>query len=236
MIGGETMRRAGGIIFIIIGVILLFIALGLNDLLVSPVILIFVSFLCWRFYYRRTAIFFLIIGALALIDVKLWTLLFSFLLFYMSYKLLWTKDKRLLHETRTRKEDQNLNWEKTFSIQNQSFIRKLRLGDMQYELFDIHATNEIQNIHLDLSKAIIPEGETNLILNGIAGRVHLYLPPDLDVSISSSVTLGECEVLGKKRQGIRNQLQATSNTYDEANRKVQISISFLIAEIQVRYL
>jgi lia operon protein LiaF len=231
------MRRTGGILFFAIGVILLFVTMGLNDLLVSPVILIFASFLCWRFYYRKIAIFFLVIGALSLIDVNLWALLFSFALFYASYKLLWTKkDKKSTNEVETGRDDQNLQWEKRFTKYDQAFYRKFRLGEMQYELFDLHATNAVQSIYLDLSRAIIPEGQTSLTLNGVAGRVYLYLPADLDVSISSSVVFGECEVLGKKKMGIHNHLQVTSQKYTEANRKVKISISFLLADVQVRYL
>ncbi|MCH5585013.1 cell wall-active antibiotics response protein LiaF [Shimazuella sp. AN120528] len=231
------MRRTGGIFFFIIGVILLFVAMGLNDLLVSPVILIFASFLCWRFYYRKIAIFLLVIGGLALIDVNLWALLFSFALFYASYKLLWTKkEKKTGNEIDSNKEDHNLHWEENFTKYDQAFYRKFRLGDMQYELFDLHATNEVQSIYLDLSRAIIPEGETSIILNGVAGRVYLYLPADLDVTISSSVVLGECEILGKKKMGLHNPFQVTTEKYTEANRKVKISISFLLANVQVRYL
>jgi lia operon protein LiaF len=230
------MRRTGGIIFFAVGLLLLFTALGLNDLLISPVILIFAGMVCWRFYYRKIAVFLLIIGALSLIDVKLWALLFSLFFLYFGYRLLWSKNKIGSKDVQAEKEHNNLNWDKSFSIQNQSFIRKLRLGDLQYELYDIHATNEVQNIHLDLSRAIIPEGETSIILNGLAGKVYLYLPLDLDVSITAATTLGECEVLGKKQYGIRNQMQVSSQTYEEANRKLKISISFLIADIQVRYL
>jgi lia operon protein LiaF len=228
-------RRTGGIFFFVIGVILLIVAMGLDDLLVNPVILIFASFICWRFYYRKTAIFLLIIGALSLIDVNLWALLFSFLLFYFSYKLLWNNKGKSSIEDST-KEDQNLQWEKSFSKYDQAFYRKFRLGDMQYELFDLHATNAVQSIYLDLSRAIIPEGETSFTFNGVAGRVYLYLPADLDVSISSSVLFGESEILGKEKMGIHNQIQVNSQKYADANRKVKISISFLLADVQVRYL
>lgn len=229
------MRRTGGIFFFVIGVILLFVAMGLDDLLVSPVILIFVSFICWRFYYRKIAVFFLIIGALSLIDVNLWALLFSIIFFYFSYKLLWNKKEKTSTNDSIR-DDRNLQWEKSYTKYDQAFYRKFRLGDMQYELFDLHATNIVQSIYIDLSRAIIPEGETSLTLNGVAGRVYLYLPADLDVSISSSVLFGESEILGKEKMGIHNQLQVTSQKYAEANRKVKISISFLLADVQVRYL
>ncbi|WP_051272125.1 cell wall-active antibiotics response protein LiaF [Shimazuella kribbensis] len=231
------MRRAGGIFFFAIGVILLFFAIGLHDFLVSPVVLIFASFICWQFYYRKVAIFLLIFGGLALIDVDLWTLLLSVVLFYTSYKLLWSnKDKRVGIDNETARDDLNLHWEQSFTKYDQALYRKFRLGDMQFELFDLHATNAIQHIHLDLSRAIIPEGETTITLNGVAGRVFLYLPPDLDVSLSTSVLLGESEVFDKKKMGFHNSLQATSQKYVEANRKVKISISFLLADVQVRYL
>jgi len=169
--------------------------------------------------------------------VNLWALLFSFVFFYASYKLLWTKkDKKTFDDSHMGKDDQNLHWEKSFTKLDRVFFRKFRLGDMQYELFDLHATNEVQSIHLDLSRAIIPEGETTITLNGLAGRIYLYLPPDLDVSISTSVLLGECEVFGKKEIGLHNQLKAASQKYTQANRKVKISVSFLLADVQVRYL
>jgi lia operon protein LiaF len=228
------MRRMIGIVLFVIGIIILCIALGLDELLVSPILLIIAGVICWRYHYRRLSIFFFTCGVLALLNVDVWKLIMAILFLYFGYRLLVNRPKKEPYDVFASKANSDIEWGK--SPCDNSFIGELHLGDQQYELNDIHVSQGFSSIHIDLSRAIIPEGETSLIINGVVGQVLLYLPYDLDASISASVTVGECEVLGRKQGGLKNKLYAITKGYEESTRKVKLSISFFVAEVHVRYL
>lgn len=228
------MRRMLGVVLFVVGIILFFISIGLRNLLVSPVMLVIVSYFSWRLHYRRLAIFFIICAILALVEIDVWKLIMSVLFIYFGYRLLTNRSKAEPYDVYSSKTSNDINWSKP-SCSN-SYFEELYLGNQQFELKDIMISSGITNIHIDLSRAIIPEGETTIILNGMVGQVQIYLPYDLEASIAASVMVGGCEVLGKKQGGLKNQIYATTKGYEVATRKVKIVTSLLIAEVHVRYL
>lgn len=224
------MRRASGIFLFVAGVIVLLMAIRIDKMLISPVILLFLSLVLWRFYFRKTAGFLVLASALSLIDVHIWALLAAAIAVIVGYQLLWPKK----HEE-TRRLEHRLVWEQQRQKSDRSFYRKLHLGDVGYELFDLNATNEIQHISLDLTRADIPNRQLTWTINAVAGRVYVHVPKDLAISVTATTLLGECEVLGKKEAGIHNHLQVASTDYLQETRKLQLSISLVLGEVQVIY-
>lgn len=227
------MRRLIGMVLFGVGIILFFVSIGLHDLLVSPLLLLVASLICWRYYYRRLAMFFLVCAVLAIIDVDIWHLLMALILLYFGYRLLTNRSTSKSLELPSSKTNNDLEWG-TFC--GKSILGEVSLGDQQFELKDITISSAVCNVHIDLSRAIIPEGETTIIINGLVGQVQLYLPYDLDATVATSVLVGGNEVLGKQLVGLNNRLQATTKSYETAMRKVKISASLLGAEVHVRYL
>lgn len=117
-----------------------------------------------------------------------------------------------------------------------SLIGDLHLLHHRFELGDMNISNGIGDIKIDLSKAIIPEGETTIAISGLIGDVDIYVPQDLEISTAAAVTIGDLEVLGHKQGGISRQIDLTTNGFKEADRRVKISVSLFIGDIDVRYL
>jgi predicted membrane protein len=223
-------RRASGAFLFIIGIIILFMAIQIDKILISPVILLFLGLILWRFYFRKTAGFLVLASALSLIDVNIWALLAAAIVITIGYQLLWPKK----HEENPRLEHR-LVWEQQRPKSDRSFYRKLQLGDVGYELFDLTATNEIQYISLDLTKAQIPNRQLIWTINAIVGRVYVHVPKDLPIAVTATTMLGECEVLGKKEAGFHNHLQVASTNYLQETCKLQLSVSLVLGEVKVIY-
>jgi lia operon protein LiaF len=89
---------------------------------------------------------------------------------------------------------------------------------------------------LDLSKAIIPEGESAIVISGLIGDVDIYVPDDLDVSVAATVSAGYLDILGHHQGGVNRQIMLETKGYEQARRKVKISISLLVGDVGVRQL
>lgn len=117
-----------------------------------------------------------------------------------------------------------------------SLIGDMHLMSHRFELNDMNFSYGIGDVKIDLSKAIIPEGESTVVISGLIGDVDIYIPYDLQVSISASATIGDLEILGYKQSGFNRQIHLSTNDYELARRKVKISVSSFIGDIDVRYI
>lgn len=117
-----------------------------------------------------------------------------------------------------------------------SVVGDLHLINHRFELEDMNMSSGIGDVKIDLSKAIIPEGESTIAISGLIGDVDIYVPYDLDVAVAGSVTLGDLKVLGHKQGGFNRQINMATRGYEQADRKVKISISIFIGDIDVRHL
>lgn len=117
-----------------------------------------------------------------------------------------------------------------------SLIGDFHLLDSRFELSDMNLSYGIGDVKIDLSKAIIPEGESSIVISGFIGDVDIYVPYDLDISVNASATFGELKVLGYKQGGVNRQIGLSTKGYDQAATKVKVSISTFIGDVDVRYL
>ncbi|HET7627529.1 MAG TPA: cell wall-active antibiotics response protein LiaF [Bacillales bacterium] len=115
-----------------------------------------------------------------------------------------------------------------------SLIGDTHLLSDRFELEDFNAANGIGDVKIDLSKAIIPEGESTIAISGLIGDVDIYIPSDLEVSVAGSIIFGDLEVLGHRQGGFNRQMNVTTKRYEQAARKVKISVSVLIGDVDVR--
>lgn len=144
-------------------------------------------------------------------------------------------EERATHSARSEPEEEPPHVRLEIPHDQRSWVGDLHL-DYQFELKDMTLSCGIGDVKIDLSKAIVPEGETTVDISGFMGDVDIYVPYDLDVSTVVSVTFGNLEILGYKQGGINRQLRLATKGYEQARRKVKISVSMLIGDVDVRYL
>ncbi len=131
-------------------------------------------------------------------------------------------------EKESRKRDY---FESTF---HRSWIGDIHYTGEAFELKDITIWNGLGDVRFDLSKAIIPEGETVIVVQGIIGQIDFFVPDDLALSIQASSLLGDISLFHEKHSGINKQLSVASKGYKLASRRVKLVLSTMVGEVKVK--
>lgn len=117
-----------------------------------------------------------------------------------------------------------------------TFIGDFHLTSGRFELTNLHIWHGIGDVVIDLSRALIPEEETLLVVKGWVGDLTIYVPVDLPVSVNAAVTIGDLEVFGHRQGGLNRQVMMRSEHFDNAPRKVKLILSLHIGDIDVKYI
>lgn len=93
--------------------------------------------------------------------------------------------------------------------------------------------NAIGDYKIDFSKAFIPEGNTPIHIGGWIGDVHILIPEHIPVSIDAVVKTGDIKLFGQRADGFNRQLHFVSEDYEDATRKLSITIDLKIGDIRI---
>ncbi|GAE30382.1 cell wall-active antibiotics response protein LiaF [Alkalihalobacillus hemicellulosilyticus] len=242
-----------GIIIAIIGLNLLFNSFHLSmGSLIGPLIFILLAIFFYQKGHRFLSLLFFIIFLTVVFDfifsINFFSLFIAGVAIYFGVRLLRSNNKdnqKNIYETKW-ETDENDQKEEEPRQEHSAFhndapiIRRSIIGEVDYresfELRDMTVWNGIGEVRLDLSRAIIPEGETVVIVQGFIGEVQVYIPDDLAVSVQASTILGEVAVLHERHSGINPNLSITTKGYKESSRRVKLILSTSIGEVKVRSL
>jgi len=101
------------------------------------------------------------------------------------------------------------------------------LGPTRYETF-------LGEIHLDLTQAVIPEGETALSASTVLGEIKILAPADVGVAVRAGTLLGSTEVLGRKGGSVSADEMAVTDDYATASRRLRIEARTVLGDVAVR--
>lgn len=135
--------------------------------------------------------------------------------------------------------NRSMEWQNGKREYMETSFRHSWIGDVHYigeafELNDITIWNGLGDVRFDLSKAIIPEGETVIIVHGIIGQIDFYVPDDLALSVQAASLIGEISLYHEKYGGFNRKLGVATIGYKEAPRRVKLVLSTMIGEVKVR--
>lgn len=115
------------------------------------------------------------------------------------------------------------------------FVGNYRVMDQVYELQDINIRYGVGDVKIDLTTAMIPEGETVVVIHGLIGNIRLYVPYDIELAINHSMLFGHVSLRGQEQKGWNQNVIFQTEQYREAPRRVKIISSLLIGDTEVRY-
>jgi lia operon protein LiaF len=92
----------------------------------------------------------------------------------------------------------------------------------------------VGDVRLDMTAASVPTGETHIRVYGLVGDVDLIVPEGIGVSVSSWAFLTDGKVFGRNEQSFVTPLQATSDDYETADRKVYVETYFFVNDLTVK--
>ncbi|WP_416826794.1 cell wall-active antibiotics response protein LiaF [Ectobacillus polymachus] len=125
-------------------------------------------------------------------------------------------------------------------VRHEPFLKNMLNGNYRiinetYELQDINIRYGLGDVVIDLTNAMIPEGETVIIIHGLVGNITLFVPYDLELSVHHSVMVGNIVVLGEEEKGWNQNVILRTEGYGLATRRIKIMTSLLVGDTEVRY-
>ncbi|MBW3110592.1 MULTISPECIES: cell wall-active antibiotics response protein LiaF [Bacillaceae] len=117
---------------------------------------------------------------------------------------------------------------------NRGFIvGDVRFAEPNWPLENMRLYNAIGDYYFDFSKAFIPEGETPISIKGWIGDVKMIIPENVPVEITLKVQVGDVKLFDQKSADIRSELYYRSPEYEEASKKIKLSIDVKIGSIRI---
>jgi len=89
------------------------------------------------------------------------------------------------------------------------------------------------DVKLDFTQAQLPVGETRLRINGLIGDVDVIAPAEAGVAVSASGLIVELRTPTDKVDRFLSSANSASLNYASAERKLHLSTTFLIGDIDV---
>lgn len=118
----------------------------------------------------------------------------------------------------------NIFGDESFSVNSQNF----KGGSI---------SNVFGDIDLDLSKAIIADGEHVLRLHSVFGNIIVQAPKDCGIAVTASALFGDLKVFNEKAGGIFREITFTSPEYRtplaDGAKKIKIHVSQIFGDLRI---
>ncbi|MEN2767707.1 cell wall-active antibiotics response protein LiaF [Ornithinibacillus xuwenensis] len=180
--------------------------------------------------------FFFIFGALLLLDrfevisftfndvFKLWPLLIVYFGFMFIGKS--TRPKVIIESSSEKNDKENHN-SSFFTVGNHEF------NQPNWKVEPTTIKTLAGDFYYDFSKAYIPEKEIPITISALAGDVHILIPENLEFQVNASVKAGDIDIVGQTVDGINRSLKYVSTNYDNATRKLDLTLKLKAGSIRV---
>lgn len=93
--------------------------------------------------------------------------------------------------------------------------------------------NMIGEYFIDFSKGFIPDRETPIRVRGWIGEVKMLIPEDVPVKINAVIGVGEVKLFDYSQEQIKHVVAYKSDDYDQAVRKLNITIELKIGSVRI---
>jgi hypothetical protein len=118
-----------------------------------------------------------------------------------------------------------------FSRRLQRAFGHVHSGD-EWSVEDGVIRTALGDIHLDLSDASLPAGDTELTLLCWVGTVQVRVPEDVALDVTAQTLVGSVDVLGVKEEGFIRDIHVRS-AGAEVERHLRLRLSTVIGELVV---
>lgn len=109
----------------------------------------------------------------------------------------------------------------------------VRSAEQGWRVDDAVISTVLGDISLDFRGTDLPPGETELTLLCWLGTLQVVVPQDFAVSVSAQALVGTVEALGRRDEGLIRDVDARTDGYDEAPRRLRLHVSTLVGEARV---
>jgi hypothetical protein len=119
-------------------------------------------------------------------------------------------------------------------------VRQKLLGDIHrrglWQVTDEEIWSWIGSVDLDMVRAGIPSGETQIRIFSFIGDVSMRIPADVGVAVSANGLVTEIRVLGHREDRVLAPFEIASPNYEIAERKICLEIFNFVGALKVSQL
>jgi hypothetical protein len=120
-----------------------------------------------------------------------------------------------------------------FSRRLRRAIGHVRSDRSGWTVNDAVVSTVLGDIALDLRRAELPEGETQLTLLCWIGAIDVRVPPSVGVDVTAQAIVGSVDVLGRREEGFVRDINVRSEDYERQPRRLLLRLSTFVGELRV---
>jgi lia operon protein LiaF len=202
----------------------------------------------WRFNKVFWGMFLLAIGIVlqgnkldyfSISSGQFWSWTWPVLIIYFGLSIIFNRGSDLIVVDLSSKYDEEVDPVSTkkrnhFSNSNKTLIGDIHLGKSPWQIADLQTWVGIGDISVDLSTAMLKEGENRIEFSGMIGDVKILVPDSLPVKINVEVKLGDVKIFDNKQSGTSRFVSYESENFALADKKVSIFIKLSIGDVKVK--
>ena len=112
------------------------------------------------------------------------------------------------------------------------------LGDMfidckNMSLQSVEISAGIGDIEIKVHGGVLNDGLNRMVISGFIGDCRIMVPPDMEMFAHCSNFIGDVEVLGKRASGFGNNIDAQTANYNTAPKRLYIAANNFIGDIKI---
>jgi predicted membrane protein len=92
----------------------------------------------------------------------------------------------------------------------------------------------IGDVHLDLTQADIPAGETHIELRGFVGDINVIIPAFAGIAVRSSAFMTSANAFGIKRDYFLTSYAVESDNFATAENKIRLDLGFFVTDLNLQ--
>ncbi|WP_066055014.1 cell wall-active antibiotics response protein LiaF [Robertmurraya korlensis] len=182
----------------------------------------------------------LILDRFGKLDFGFWEFwkLWPYIIIYIGLNILSRKNKIKFHFNEDMPKDAFKSVDEKERKNQRKRARGFSIGDVSFKQANwsvepMELYNTIGDYFIDFSQAYIPEKETPIIVQGWIGDVKMIIPEDVPVFVQSYIKVGDIRIFDKETDSINRGLTYQSPGYEEAVRKLKITIELKIGSVRI---
>ncbi|WP_164931459.1 cell wall-active antibiotics response protein LiaF [Longirhabdus pacifica] len=118
----------------------------------------------------------------------------------------------------------------------QHFIQSVKKTDTQWDVKNHHSWSFIEEVRIDLSKAVLWGEKSTIIHQAVIGDMKIYVPEEIGVRLQCSVLMGSFKIGKDGEEGFSKMIDWQTANYENSNDKIEIIVNYMIGNIVVKML
>jgi lia operon protein LiaF len=119
-------------------------------------------------------------------------------------------------------------------LHRNTFIQSIHWDRDPWVLRNIGMLHVLGELDVDLTLAIVENGDHILMFQGLVGDLDLVLSPDYGVEMDAFVFFGRIGLGRDTETGLMNRVHWRSPNYEISEQKVKVIVSYLVGDIKIR--